>query len=174
MHSFLFRLRRGGFLDVRFATRFALKGRQIGQSAKSQRLPNEPHWSSAANAPRPLQCNPIRAFTRHRTSGSPIDFQEETRPQSDMGLQRYRHVAGGLIVGNEVRVSRTTEVNRSSCRADFGSVRIDPSYRSAAPLFACKDAIGENSSATPGDPPACSAVRSPCWSHIGHFRRLSR
>ena len=67
------------------------------------------------------------------TSGSPIGFQQETRPQSDMRLQHYGHVAGGLIVGNEARVSRTTAVNGSFCRADFGSVRTDASHRSAAP-----------------------------------------
>lgn len=97
------------------------------------------------------------------TSGSPIGFQQETRPQSDMRLQHYRHVAGGLIVGNEVRVSRTTEVNRSVLPSGFWECSNGP----VAPLggaggFACKDAIGENSSATPGDRPACSAVRSPC------------
>ena len=44
-------------------------------------------------------------------SGSPIGFQQETRTESDMRLQHYRHVAGGLIVGNEVRVSLPFELN---------------------------------------------------------------
>lgn len=109
------------------------------------------------------------------TSGSPIGFQQETRTESDMRLRHYRHVARGLIVGNEVRVSRTTEVNGSFLPSRFW----ERSNGRVAPLgdaggVACKTAIGDNSSATPGDPPACSAVRSPCSSHIGHFRRLSR
>jgi hypothetical protein len=46
------------------------------------------------------------------TSGSPIGFQHETRTESDMMLQHYRHVAGGLIVGNEARPSPPFEVNK--------------------------------------------------------------
>jgi hypothetical protein len=42
------------------------------------------------------------------TSGSPIDLRQETKPERDMRLRDYRHVAGALIISNEERPVRAS------------------------------------------------------------------
>jgi hypothetical protein len=79
--SFVLRLWRCGFLDVRFATGFALEGVKIRQPAKAQRFPNEPHWSGAADASRPLERRPIRVRTQHKNPPVRAAFVEKQRPE---------------------------------------------------------------------------------------------
>jgi hypothetical protein len=99
--SFVLRLWRCGFLDVRFATGFALEGVKISQPAKAQRFPNEPHWSGAADASRPLERRPLRVRTQHKTLRfEPPSWTNKGR-KGDMRWQHYGHLDGGLIVGNE-------------------------------------------------------------------------
>lgn len=65
--SFVLSLWGCGFLDVRFATGFALEGVKIRQPAKAQRFPNEPHRPGAADASRPFEHRPVRVRTQHET-----------------------------------------------------------------------------------------------------------
>jgi hypothetical protein len=99
--SLVLRLWRCGFLDVRFATGFALEGVKIRQPAKAQRFPNEPHWSGAADASRPFERRPLRVRTQHKNPPVRATFVEKQRPEGDMRWRHYGHLNGGLIVGNE-------------------------------------------------------------------------
>jgi hypothetical protein len=86
---------------VRFATGFALEGVKIRQPAKAQRFPNEPHWSGAADASRPLERRPIRVRTQHKNPPVRAAFVEKQRPEGDMRWRHYGHLDAGLILGNE-------------------------------------------------------------------------
>ena len=62
-------LARSSCLDVRYATRAAFKGIEVGQVPKSRCYSNEPHNSSAAWAKRRPWRTFIREFVAHGQSG---------------------------------------------------------------------------------------------------------